>query len=259
MLNSKVSKAVRLAIAFGAASTAAFSANTFAAEGEEKVERIEVTGSAIKRTDLEGALPLDVIDASAIAKSGVTSVPDLIANLPAMQGFTAAGESVGGGGGGVQTASLRNLGSEYTLVLLNGRRMVSSDSGGTIDLNSIPLSAIKRVEILKDGASALYGSDAIAGVVNFILKDDVQNTTISARYDKPKDTSSSNFSITTGFGDLSVDGFNITAAYSRDEQDNLRSVDRDFAKTGFISFEHSGQDLLAVAGSSSAIPGNAYV
>ncbi|WP_415839116.1 hypothetical protein, partial [Pseudoalteromonas byunsanensis] len=67
------------------------------AEGEEKVERIEVTGSAIKRTDLEGALPLDVIDASAIAKSGVTSVPDLIANLPAMQGFTAAGESVGGG------------------------------------------------------------------------------------------------------------------------------------------------------------------
>ncbi|WP_105167697.1 TonB-dependent receptor [Pseudoalteromonas sp. T1lg23B] len=259
MLNSKVSKAVRLAIAFGAASTAAFSANTFAAEGEEKVERIEVTGSAIKRTDLEGALPLDVIDASAIAKSGVTSVPDLIANLPAMQGFTAAGESVGGGGGGVQTASLRNLGSEYTLVLLNGRRMVSSDSGGTIDLNSIPLAAIKRVEILKDGASALYGSDAIAGVVNFILKDDVQSTTISARYDKPKDTSSSNFSITTGFGDLSVDGFNITAAYSRDEQDNLRSVDRDFAKTGFISFEHSGQDLLAVAGSSSAIPGNAYV
>ncbi|WP_415839102.1 TonB-dependent receptor plug domain-containing protein, partial [Pseudoalteromonas byunsanensis] len=96
----------------------------------------------------------DVIDASAIAKSGVTSVPDLIANLPAMQGFTAAGESVGGGGGGTQTASLRNLGSEYTLVLLNGRRMVSSDSGGTIDLNSIPLSAIKRVEILKDGASA---------------------------------------------------------------------------------------------------------
>ncbi|MBD1582568.1 TonB-dependent receptor domain-containing protein [Pseudoalteromonas sp. S16_S37] len=260
MLNSKVSKAVRLAIAFGAASTAAFSASSFAAEeGVEKVERIEVTGSSIKRTDLEGALPIDVIDASAIAKSGVTSVPDLIANLPSMQGFTAAGESVGGSGGGVQTASLRNLGSEYTLVLLNGRRMVSSDSGGTIDLNSIPLAAIKRVEILKDGASALYGSDAIAGVVNFILKDDVQNTTISARYDKPKDTSSSSISITTGFGDLSVDGFNITASYSHDQQDNLRSVDRDFAKTGFVKFEHAGQDLVAIAGSSNAIPGNAYV
>ncbi|MBD1582567.1 TonB-dependent receptor [Pseudoalteromonas sp. S16_S37] len=259
MLNSRVSKAVRLAIAFGAASTAAFSANTFAAEGGEKVERIEVTGSSIKRTDLEGALPIDVIDASAIAKSGVTSVPDLIANLPSMQGFTAAGESVGGSGGGIQTASLRNLGSEYTLVLLNGRRMVSADSGGTIDLNSIPLSAIKRVEILKDGASALYGSDAIAGVVNFILKNDVQNTTISARYDKPKDTSSSTISITTGFGDLGSDGFNITAAYSHDQQDVLVGADRDFAKSGFINFEHAGQKFVAVAGSASAIPGNANV
>ncbi|WP_125716266.1 TonB-dependent receptor [Pseudoalteromonas rubra] len=257
MLNNKVTKAVRLAIAFGAVSATAFAAN--AEQGEEKIEKIEITGSAIKRTDLEGALPIDVIDASDIAKSGVTSVPDLVANLPAMQGFTAAGESVGGGGGGIQTASLRNLGAEYTLVLVNGRRMASSDSGSSIDINSIPLSAIKRVEILKDGASALYGSDAIAGVVNFILKDDVQSTTVSARYDKPSDTSSSNFSITTGFGDLDSDGFNIMASYSRDEQDNLRSVDRDFARTGFVEFEHAGQDLVAIAGSSNAIPGNAYV
>ncbi|MBQ4848968.1 TonB-dependent receptor [Pseudoalteromonas sp. MMG012] len=259
MLNQKVSKAVRLAIAFGAASTAAFSANTFAAEGDEQVERIEVTGSAIKRTDLEGALPVDVISAADIAKTGVTSVPDLIATLPSMQGFTTAGESVGGGGGGVQSASLRNLGAEYTLVLLNGRRMPSADSGGTINLNNIPLAAIKRVEILKDGASALYGSDAIAGVVNFILKDDVQDTTVSARFDKPKDTSSSSISLTTGFGDLSSDGFNILASVSYEEQDNLQSIDRDFAKTGFINFEHGGQNYLAAAGSVNAIPGNAYV
>ncbi|MBQ4860985.1 TonB-dependent receptor [Pseudoalteromonas sp. MMG013] len=258
MLNNKVSKAVRLAFAFGAASTAAFSANTFAAEGDEQVERIEVTGSSIKRTDLEGALPIDVISAADIAKTGVTSVPDLIATLPSMQGFTTAGESVGGGGGGIQSASLRNLGAEYTLVLLNGRRMPSSDSGGTINLNNIPLAAIKRVEILKDGASALYGSDAIAGVINFILKDDVQETTISARYDKPQDTSSSSFSITTGFGDLSSDGFNVLASLSYEEQDSLRSVDRDYAKTGFINFEHGGEQYLAAAGSVNAIPANAY-
>ncbi|ESP95387.1 TonB-dependent receptor [Pseudoalteromonas luteoviolacea] len=257
MLNNQVTKAVRLALALGAVSASAVvSANE---AGEQEVERIEITGSAIKRTDLEGALPVDVIDAADIAKSGVTSVPDLIANIPSMQGFTAAGESVGGGGGGVQTASLRDLGAEYTLVLVNGRRMASSDSGSSIDINSIPLSAIKRVEILKDGASALYGSDAIAGVVNFILKDDVQETTVSARYDKPKDTSSSNFAITTGFGDLGSDGFNVMVSFSRDEQDNLRSVDRDFAKTGFVQFEHAGQDLVAIAGSSNAIPGNAYV
>ncbi|KZN54182.1 TonB-dependent receptor [Pseudoalteromonas luteoviolacea] len=257
MLNNQVTKAVRLALALGAVSASGFVAANEA--GEQEVERIEITGSAIKRTDLEGALPVDVIDATDIAKSGVTSVPDLIANIPSMQGFTAAGESVGGGGGGIQTASLRDLGAEYTLVLVNGRRMASSDSGSSIDINSIPLSAIKRVEILKDGASALYGSDAIAGVVNFILKDDVQETTISARYDKPKDTSSSNFAITTGFGDLGSDGFNVMVSFSRDEQDNLRSVDRDFAKTGFVEFEHAGQDLVAIAGSSNAIPGNAYV
>jgi iron complex outermembrane receptor protein len=262
MLNNKLAKAVRLAIAFGGASTAVFAANVSAAEEQkavEEVERIEVTGSAIKRTDMEGSLPLDVITADDIKKTGVTNVPDLIAALPSMQGFTAAGESVGGSGGGTSTASLRDLGEEYTLVLLNGRRMASSDSGGTIDLNAIPLSAIKRVEILKDGASALYGSDAIAGVVNFILNDDVTDTTVSARFDKPKDTSSANFSVTTGFGDLGSDGFNIMAAYSYDKQDNLRSVDRDFAKTGFINFSHAGQDLVAIAGSSNAIPGNAYV
>ncbi|MDK1287293.1 TonB-dependent receptor [Pseudoalteromonas umbrosa] len=257
MLNNQVTKAVRLALALGAVSATSFVAANEA--GTQEVERIEITGSAIKRTDLEGALPVDVIDATDIAKSGVTSVPDLIANIPSMQGFTAAGESVGGSGGGIQTASLRDLGSEYTLVLINGRRMASSDSGSSIDINSIPLSAIKRVEILKDGASALYGSDAIAGVVNFILKDDVQETTISARYDKPKDTSSSNFAITTGFGDLGSDGYNFMVSFSRDEQDNLRSVDRDFAKTGFVRFEHEGQDLVAIAGSSNAIPGNAYV
>ncbi|KZN37677.1 TonB-denpendent receptor [Pseudoalteromonas luteoviolacea CPMOR-2] len=257
MLNNQVTKAVRLALALGAVSA---SAVTVAEEADtQEVERIEITGSAIKRTDLEGALPVDVIDAADIAKSGVTSVPDLIANIPSMQGFTAAGESVGGGGGGIQTASLRDLGAEYTLVLINGRRMASSDSGSSIDINSIPLAAIKRVEILKDGASALYGSDAIAGVVNFILKDDVTDFTVAARYDKPKDTSSSNFSFTGGFGDLSSDGFNVMVSFSRDEQDNLRSVDRDFAKTGFVEFEHAGQNLIAIAGSSNAIPGNAYV
>ncbi|WP_462163802.1 TonB-dependent receptor [Pseudoalteromonas xiamenensis] len=259
MLNNQVSKAVRLALMFGAASASVASMSAFAADEAEKVERIEITGSAIKRTDLEGSLPVQVIDSADIAKSGVTSVPDLIASLPAMQGFTAEGESVGGGGGGTASASLRDLGESYTLVLVNGRRQVSSDSGGSVDINSIPLAAIKRVEILTDGASALYGSDAIAGVVNFILRDDIQDTTVSARYSKPKDTSSSNFSITTGYGDLNSDGYNVMFSYSHDKKDNLKAIDRDFARTGFIQFEHAGQDLIAIAGSSNAIPGNAYV
>jgi len=256
--NNKLAKSVRLAIAFGAAATALPASQAFAAD-EEEIEKIQVTGSAINRTQMEGALPIDVLSSDDIEKSGVGSVPELIANLPSMQGFIAEGESVGGGGGGMSTASLRDLGSQYTLVLLNGRRMASADSGGTIDLNSIPLSAIERVEILKDGASSVYGSDAIAGVVNFILKKDVSDTTVTARYDAPADTSMSSFSITSGFGDLDTDGYNIMAAYSREEKDNLRSVDRDFAKTGFLEFNYAGQELIGIAGSTNAIPGNAYL
>ena len=122
---------------------------------------------------MEGAFPVTTLTQADIVRTGVTSVRDLIQQLPSMQGFTAPSQSVGGGGGGVATASLRGIGGEYTLVLLNGRRLAASGSGSSIDVYTIPLAAIERVEILTDGASALYGADAIAGVINFILKKDV--------------------------------------------------------------------------------------
>ena len=261
--NSKVAKSIRLALMIGAAATVSVSTSAFSADEmvEETIERIQVTGSSIKRTDMEGALPIVTVSAEDIARSGVTSVPDLIATLPAMQGFTTSSDSVGGGGGGVNSAALRGLGDQYTLVLLNGRRMASSDTGGVIDLNQIPLAAIKRVEVLMDGASALYGSDAIAGVVNFILKDDAQETTFDLRMDKPteKGAEGFNFSISTGFGDLGSDGFNVMFAYSHDEQDSLKSVDRDFAKTGILDFTHNDNDYTLTRGSPNAGPANAYL
>lgn len=260
--NNKLAKSVRLAMAFGAAATALPAAQAVAAEEDaEDIERIQVTGSSIKRTDMEGALPITTLDQDDIIQTGVTSVPDLIAKIPSMQGFQAPSQSVGGGGGGVATASLRGLGGEYTLVLLNGRRLASSASGSSVDINSIPLAAIERVEILSDGASALYGADAIAGVINFILKKDVQETSISARYDAPEESGGSNytFSITTGFGDLNTDGYNVFASYSRESQEQLASVDREFSKTGFIPLSHNGTDLMFIASSSNAIPGNARV
>jgi iron complex outermembrane receptor protein len=258
--NNNITKSVRLALVYGAVATTLSAPAVFAAdEDEAEIEKIQVTGSAINRTHMEGALPVDVISKDQIAQSGVGSVPELMETLPSMQGIVTAGESVGGGGGGLSTASLRDLGDQYTLVLLNGRRMASADSGGTVDLNSIPISAIERVEILKDGASALYGSDAIAGVVNFILKKDVTETTVTARYDSIADSGASSFSITTGFGDLDEDGFNIMAAYSRDTKDSLKSVDRDFAKTGFLEFDYKGEKLIGIAGSPNAIPGNVWI
>ena len=259
--NSKVAKAIRIATMVGMGGTL-ISIPTFAAEDNvEELERIQITGSSIKRTELEGALPIITVTAEDILRSGVTSVPDLIATLPAMQGFTTSSDSVGGGGGGINSAALRGLGDQYTLVLLNGRRMASSDTGGVVDLNQIPLAAIKHIEILMDGASALYGSDAIAGVVNFILKDNVQETTVDLRIDKPVETGadSFNFSVSTGFGDMSTDGYNIVLAYSHDQQKALKSRNRDFAKTGILGFTHNDNNYTLVEGSSNAGPGNAYL
>ncbi|NQZ83317.1 MAG: TonB-dependent receptor [Colwellia sp.] len=227
---------------------------------EDIIERIQVTGSSIKRTDMEGALPITTISSEDIAKTGVTNVSDLIQAIPAMQGFTVPAQSVGSGNGS-QTASLRDLGSSYTLVLLNGRRMAARDSGGSVDISAIPLAAIKRVEILMDGASALYGSDAIAGVVNFIMKDDFQGITISARLDKPQEDGgeSNSFDITAGYGDLSIDGFNVMLTYSHGSQEQLKSTQRDFSKTGIVPFTHNGTDLFVQRASSNAIPANLYL
>lgn len=232
--------------------------------GEEvRLENVSVTGSLIKRSEETNALPIQIITSLDIAKTGVSTAAELIAKLPAMQGLTTPGASVGGGGGGIQTANLRGIGSQYTLVLLNGRRMAPATAGGTIDLSTIPISAIERVEVLTDGASALYGSDAIAGVVNFILKKNVQSTTISGRVDRPQESggASRSFDLTTGFGDFDTDGFNIMLSLSHEKQESLAASERDFAKTGIITFTHPSydQEALFFNGSGNSVPGNALV
>ncbi|MBB1293325.1 TonB-dependent siderophore receptor [Pseudoalteromonas sp. SR41-4] len=178
MLNNKVSKAVRLAIAFGAASTAAFSATSFAAEeeGVDKVERIQVTGSRIKRTDLESASPVLVLDRSDIAASGQISIGNILQQIPAAG--AALNTAFNNGGNGATNMDLRNLGAQRLLVLVNGKRWISS-LGSTVDLNTIPAASIERVEVVKDGASAIYGSDAIAGVVNIITRKDFEGAELS--------------------------------------------------------------------------------
>jgi len=228
---------------------------------DQFIDEIVTTGSAIKRVDLYNALPVQVLTADTIDRQGITTAADLIEAVPAMQGYITPAQTVGGDGGGIRTANLRAIGSQYTLSLLNGRRMAPADSGSSISLDNIPLAAVDQVQILTDGASALYGSDAIAGVVNFILKDSVDGTTVNGRIDMP-DTSGGerwNFDIVTGFGDLDTDGYSLVASYSHEEQEQLAAADRDFAKTGFIHFRHGGQDLYFQNSSANAIPGNAYI
>ena len=231
------------------------------AQTSQVLEEVLITGSSIKRVQAEGPLPVQTFSRQDIENSGVTSVTDFIQKLPAMQGFSTISDSVGGGGGGITTASLHDVGDQYTLVLLNGRRVAPASSGTTIDLNSIPLSAIERVEVLTDGASAVYGADAIAGVVNFILKQGYQPLTVDARssflqYGGGQQT---NVTLSQGWGGLYRQGYELFLSASFDKTNRLKAADREFAKTGIISGTYGDLNYDFFNGSSRSVPPNVTV
>ncbi|RZI61591.1 MAG: TonB-dependent receptor [Rubrivivax sp.] len=243
---------------------ALLAASIGAAQAQEntQLERIEITGSSIKRVANEGSLPIQIITQEEIKSSGANNVADLIQRLPAMGGNLTVGDiSIGSNSGGIATASIHGIGESYTLVLLNGRRIAPTGSGSRINLNSIPMSAIERIEVLTDGASALYGSDAIAGVVNFVLKKNVQGGNITANYSNPVGNGGTayNVSATYGLGDLNRDGFNVVATYRRDDQQQLKSGDRNFAKSAYLPFTLNGKNYAYDRTSTSADPANATV
>ena len=240
-----------VAVGFGIAAQAALAQD--APADAPAMQRVEITGSSIKRIAKEGALPVQVLTQDDIKKSGATSASDLIQMLPAMQGFVPAASSVNGGGVGVTTASLHALPSKYTLVLLDGQRMAPSAVGAVqgggfaVNLESIPLDAVERVEILTDGASALYGSDAIAGVVNFILKKNKTDGTVYATVQAPQHPGGKSWSAgaSKGFGDLDTDRFNVLLSYSHDEQKELSALQRGVSSTGaFFPFSYGGKDYI---------------
>ena len=253
MLNNQVSKAVRLAIAFGAASTAAFSASSIAAEeGVEKVERIEVTGSRIKRADLESASPVSIITTEDMKIQGISNISDALQNLTAQSGGLTA--AVNNGGNGNATVNLRGMGASRTLVLVNGRRMIASGTGAasTVDLNAIPFSAVKRIEVLKDGASAVYGSDALAGVVNIIMRDDFEGFELDASYAKTGEGDGEEASISSTFG-VSSDKGNVVVNVGFYDRGTVRASDRDYSACPYSETE--GKRFCAGSGNSLGMNG----
>jgi iron complex outermembrane receptor protein len=265
MVEKILSRSVRLLFVSGVMmGTGIVSQPLYAQEAaKENVQRVEITGSSIKRLAIESSLPVQTFTQKDIAKTGVTTTTDFIQQLPVMQGFTVAADSVGGGGGGLTTASIHDIGAAYTLVLVNGRRLAPATSGTTIDLNSIPLAAVDRVEVLTDGASALYGADAIAGVVNFILKKGAKPLEVTFKASRPQHPggSGNSFGISKGFGDIDDDGYSIFMSASHDQQKQLKAADRPFAKSGILIFNDpkTGKSLKFFNGSSRSIPANATV
>ncbi len=206
-----------------------------------KLEKFMVTGSMIKRIADEGALPISVFTKLDLEQEGIASAEQLIMNLNingnGLDNLASNADVVAGaqrGNNGATAANLRGQGANATLILLNGRRVASHGlNGGVVDLNSIPFAAIERVEVLKDGASAIYGTDAIGGVINFITRRDFQGLVANAAADVTQDGGGNVFrySVVGGWGDLNKDKWNVMASLAFSDHKVLRGVDRDFVNT----------------------------
>jgi iron complex outermembrane recepter protein len=203
-----------------------------------KPARVEITGSLIKRIDGEGALPVQTITREEIDKLGVTTAAELMGKLTASSNGLTDGASINVGGydqKGFNSANLRGIGTSSTLVLLNGRRMANFASPGDdagVDLNNIPAAAIRRVEVLLDGASALYGTDAIGGVINFITRSDFQGAELNAYGGATQEGGAGKtaLSIAAGYGELGRQGFNVFGVLDFQRTESLRTSQRDFIK-----------------------------
>jgi iron complex outermembrane recepter protein len=243
MKNKLVRGAVLVQAAFGSMFIAAA-----AWSQTQELQRVEITGSSIKRIDTETALPVQVITREEIARSGVISTEQLLNSISAISSMGATTNAMGAGSStfGLSSISLRGLQSARTLVLVNGRRVAPFASGGgaAVDVNTIPLAAIERVEVLKDGASGVYGSDAIAGVVNFILTKSFRGVEIGASVGTPTRKGggkTEKLSLVAGIGDPDQDRFTATVALAFENERTIFASDRDFARNGNVApFFESG-------------------
>jgi iron complex outermembrane receptor protein len=208
-----------LLLAFGGVALLAPPAQAQDQPADQAVQRVEITGSSIKRVQSETSLPVQTITREDIAVMGVTTTEQFLAELPvnSMVGGTNAAQNAGTATYGESTASLRGLGANRTLILVNGHRLApyATDPTGAVDVNTIPLASVERVEVLTDGASGVYGSDAIAGVINFILRKDMKGVELNAYYGQPTASGggkSANGSIALGFGDINTDHIQVMAS-----------------------------------------------
>src|SRR5260221_4317376 len=191
--------------------------------------KVEVTGSNIKRIEGEGALPVQVIGRDEILKSGVTNAMEIMNLISANNsaGNVTVGNTIGALTLSNQTASLRGLGGNSTLVLVNGKHLGTFSGGITgaegVNLAAIPFAAIERVEVLKDGASAAYGSDAIGSLINFIMRQDFTSIHATARYGTPSRSGGGDqyqIMATAGYGDLAKDKWNAFLSVNYNQQNS---------------------------------------
>ncbi|BCV36193.1 TonB-dependent receptor [Shewanella chilikensis] len=245
-VNSKLAKAVRFAL-IGGVATAAYSAPALSAEQEQQtansaVERISITGSRIIREGAVAPTPVTVISGEELLSTGVTNIGEALNQLPALGNtYSLANSGRYIGTAGANLLDLRTMGTDRTLVLVNGKRHVASSAGSSsVDVNTIPSAWVEKVEVITGGASAIYGADAVTGVVNFILKKDVVGLDISAIKGRADDSNFGKDRISLSYGkDINDGRGNIAFAAEYSAQDRLRAFDRDQTRTSFTSLKNT--------------------
>ena len=247
----------RLTLAVSAAmglSAAAVMPQIASAQDEGSLEEVVVTGSRISRPDLEGANPVTVMQRSEINMMGVNNVGDILRNITASAG-AATNTNVNNGGEGAVRFSLRGLGAQRTLVLLNGKRVVASGLGAddSVDLGNIPTAMVERVEVLKDGASAVYGSDAIAGVVNIITRRNFEGFEVNGYYGEYGEGDGETESMDFTLG-VAGDKGNAVVAGWWNNQKTVWAGDRKYSENDYWWRPYWQPDNPRVPGGSSAPP-----
>ncbi len=248
---NRLSSAVRLALALGAAATAAAlgtaqaqnAADNNTDQKSQSLETIVVTGSNIRRVDIETANPVVTIDKAAIQQSGKLTLGDLVQDLPAVTGPVTNPRVNNTGGTGASTISLRGLGSTRTLILVDGHRYLYGD------VNAIPADAIERIEVLTDGASSVYGSDAVGGVVNFILRSNYQGVEFSTDYGISDRDDGQRKAYHFIFGQTNDKG-SIMAGVDYNKFDSVLASNREFSKNAIYYY----YGVAHVSGGSSRTP-----
>ena len=243
----------RLASLAAALSLGIFGAVQAVAEEGEAMEEVIVTGSYIRGTPEDAALPVDVISSEELFSRGSPSALDLIRAMPYVGATMGETNQFGANQGTIGTGNvnLRSLGGMRTLVLMNGRRTTYTPAEGPagVDTNLMPIAAIGRIEVLKDGAAAIYGSDAIAGVVNFITRRDLDGFEINGDF-RHIDDADGDWSGSVNWG-WQGDDSNILISYAQQYRSELKSTDRSWANphyltnpTGWSGFGHPGSYLI---------------
>ena len=205
--------------------------NNADSQERELTEKIEVTGSHIRQVDLEGKTPVLTLDRNYLDNTGYNSVGDVLREL-STNSFGSLRERSGSTTGGVSQVSLRGLGASRTLVLINGRRTAKDGTSGATDLNLIPLSATERIDVLKDSSSAIYGSDAIGGVVNIITKKDFNGAELSLSQNATQGKGGNRTTVSGTFGWSKGKARVLGTVQYRNNQE-IYARDRDWLHSGY--------------------------